>query len=727
MALVFSSRRKTSRFSQRVSTLVGPAVVGAVLLFTVLATSQPASGEQPTSPDPPPSSPAVTASADSLTAALNLDGTEAAFFGGLVDTIFVEASPIGAPGFASGPAILTVVPLAQHAAAGDLAELLSQTAGLQVRRYGGLGAPSTPTIRGSSGAQVVVMLDGMPLADAQDGTIDLANLPLERFAAAEVYRGLVPAGFGGAGGAGAVNLISQPAITSGADVRLFAGSFGDHGGRLLQDWVSSDGRRSLHALVHGRSIDNDFGYRDHNQTFYNADDDSNRTRRNAAFDEWGGYLDGRLENDRVRFGAALGTFRKEGGRPGPLAYESPHASVRYELVDGRLTVAHPHDRWRCDLLASRRQEYLFDPLGEVSGLGTTGGTTHGVSEDLHGRLSWSPAREFGTTATGWPRGRATLRLGGSARRQWFRQRFEAATEPLRVRSGLSAFSGVQVELYGPRVTLHPAVRWEMSEDHFPPVPDLPWLPEPPAEYHRYDAFSPSFAAIWEAVAGRFFIESHLSRAMRQPTWVELFGHRGGIAGNRELRPETVRSGDLGLRLLFRQFNVRAAAFVHRTDDAIVFLQNSQRTSKAENLGRTRSRGLEFEANGVLPGGAVWSTNLTWQQAVDRSVLYDGKDIPLLPPLEVFARLEVPVGPWRGAASVIHEAANYRDRYNHEIDQAPARTLLNLSLARSLRGFGGPQRSLTVTGGIINLTDNDVYDVEGFPLPGRSLRLSIRWR
>ena len=43
------------------------------------------------------------------------------------------------------------------------ADALEQAAGVQVQRYGGLGAFSTISIRGSSANQVPVYLDGVPL------------------------------------------------------------------------------------------------------------------------------------------------------------------------------------------------------------------------------------------------------------------------------------------------------------------------------------------------------------------------------------------------------------------------------------------------------------------------------------------------------------------------------------------------------------------------------------
>ena len=72
------------------------------------------------------------------------------------------------------------------------------------------------------------------------------------------------------------------------------------------------------------------------------------------------------------------------------------------------------------------------------------------------------------------------------------------------------------------------------------------------------------------------------------------------------------------------------------------------------------------------------------------------------------------------------SANYRDRYNTELNKAPARTLLNLGVTRrwspSWLGEGG---RLSASAEVVNLTNNDVYDVEGYPLPGRSWHLALK--
>ncbi|MBU1071640.1 TonB-dependent receptor plug domain-containing protein, partial [bacterium] len=125
------------------------------------------------------------------------------------DTLVVRGSPVGDPVFPAGSATVTVIRLDRERATPDLAELLEQLAGLQIRRYGGLGAPALPSLRGSTAGQITVLVDGLPLSDAQDGAIDLATLPLDRFESVEVYRGHAPVRFGGAGGVGALNLVTR--------------------------------------------------------------------------------------------------------------------------------------------------------------------------------------------------------------------------------------------------------------------------------------------------------------------------------------------------------------------------------------------------------------------------------------------------------------------------------------------------------------------------------------
>ena len=79
-------------------------------------------------------------------------------------------------------------------------------------------------------------------------------------------------------------------------------------------------------------------------------------------------------------------------------------------------------------------------------------------------------------------------------------------------------------------------------------------------------------------------------------------------------------------------------------------------------------------------------------------------------------------------TVRHESASFTDLYNDPDARVAPRTLWNLSLARTFDGgVWGEGRRATVTAEVVNLTDRRLHDVEGYPLPGRSVRVSVHWQ
>ena len=124
-----------------------------------------------------------------------------------------------------------------------LSDALADTVGVQVRRFGGLGDFSTVSVRGFSPRQVQVYLDGVPLARADNETVDLSDLPLDAVEHVEVYRGATPLRFAQSGPGGVVNVVTrQP----GSDAR--------HGGervvRLVRD-AQGRPRRAARATAPG--------------------------------------------------------------------------------------------------------------------------------------------------------------------------------------------------------------------------------------------------------------------------------------------------------------------------------------------------------------------------------------------------------------------------------------------------------------------------------------------
>ncbi|MBK9303377.1 MAG: TonB-dependent receptor [bacterium] len=659
---------------------------------------------------------AQPAADDGAFSSADFDLADPAFLA-FTDTITVLGPAVSASPFPVGDATVTVVDLDRPGAPGDLAELLTGIAGLQVRRYGGLGAEAVPSIRGSTSAQVQVLVDGLPLADAQDGGVDLSRLPLARYAQAEIYRGYVPARFGGGSGAGAVNLVTRRGAAGGG-LRLGAGSFGEASARWEQALAPGGGAVDVDLLLHARRTDNAFGFRDHNQTFANPDDDRDAVRRNAGWREHGGSLSGSWHGPALLARWRLNALRREGGRPGPVgAFESPHAALRRDGSDLRLTLSDPRERLGLDLFAGREDERLEDRLREVGW--DPAGVTTSRSEQLYGRLTWRGGRSAGEGAE------LRWRLSADGRRQWYDESVPGLSDPLRTRTTLEGAAVLEVLLYAPRLTLRPQWRWSRLEDDFPALPALPWLPPPPlAAPHVHRAASPVLGATWEARPGTLFFEGHVGTSLREPGWIELFGQRGGVQGNRELVPEEIRSRDLSAQLRpTPDLHLRLAWFRTEVQRAILWRTTSQYTSQAFNAGATSTSGLELEAAVGRAQGLRLQGNLTVQDTRDRGgdPVYSGKDLPYLPEFESALEAALPLGPWRLGLSWQHQAAAYRDRYNSAADRIPARSLWNVSVARDWRQAG---RALTASLEIVNLTDADVYDVAGFPLPGRSFRAGL---
>ncbi len=622
-----------------------------------------------------------------------------------------------------GPGLVTRVDLQSDSGPDDLASALATVAGLQVRRFGGSGSGAVPSLRGSGPAQVMILVDGLALNDAESGMFDLSRLPLARYERADVYRGLVPVMMGGVAGAGAVNLVTA-AGAQGFQVGGKVGSFGDRSAKLV--WgTGTPGTEGgdMTVTAHARRIENDYDYTDHLQTFTRSDDDTLAVRRNAQWEEWGLWSQGGWSHGRWQVRSALGLYRRDGGRPGSMGAPTMHAAVSLRSRDGRLSCLWRDGLLRADMTTRRDEEYLYDFQGEV--LFGFQGTVHSVARDHGVRLALAPML-FSRPDAGFSHLSATV--GAQWRHQDFRQSYNDLVNPLRTRETWTLFAEGDLGLAAERLQAIPAWRWHHVRDDFPPLPPFYYLDTEEGSPHVTRESSPSLAVIGEAVPRTLFVRAEWSRSQRQPTWIELFGHRGGLAGNRDLQSERLVSTALGVTWQpdSLPLTLRATGFLTTGTRTIVYVQNSPGTSKPLNIGASETRGVELEMD-MTAGGVDLTANGTWQRARDTSGIrpYDGQDLPYLSPVEVWVRAARRQGAWRPYLTVAWQDGNYRDRINTPEARAPARSMVGIGLSwRRIRADGG---ELRVSVRVDNLTDNDVYDVEGFPLPGRSWHAGVEVR
>jgi outer membrane cobalamin receptor len=89
----------------------------------------------------------------------------------------------------------------------SLNEVLKRVAGVKVRQEGGLGSRATFAIHGLEGKRVKLFIDGNPI-NSLDGSFGINDIPVQLIERIEVYKGVVPAKFGGDALGGAINVVT---------------------------------------------------------------------------------------------------------------------------------------------------------------------------------------------------------------------------------------------------------------------------------------------------------------------------------------------------------------------------------------------------------------------------------------------------------------------------------------------------------------------------------------
>ena len=225
-------------------------------------------------------------------------------------------------------AFVTVIDLAPYEdRLSSLPEIVEQSAGVTIRRFGGLGSFSTASIRGSSSEQVAILLDGVPLNRAASGTVNLSNVPLENVERIEVYRGSAPLRFRSSAIGGVINVVTKEA---GEDFShqgsASYGSFNTYDISALG--TGRQGRWGYVVTTDFRGSKGDFEFEDDNGTRQNPNDDRTTRRENNAFNSQNVLLKGTYAaTPRITLTATNDYFQKREGVPGTGSNQSDSANL----------------------------------------------------------------------------------------------------------------------------------------------------------------------------------------------------------------------------------------------------------------------------------------------------------------------------------------------------------------------------------------------------------------
>lgn len=110
----------------------------------------------------------------------------------------------------------------------NISDALSKSPGLKLRESGGVGSDLSVMLDGFSGKHVKVFIDGVP-QEGVGSSFSLNNIPVNFAERIEVYRGVVPVGFGSDAIGGVINIVTNKSRRSWfADASYSYGSFNTH-------------------------------------------------------------------------------------------------------------------------------------------------------------------------------------------------------------------------------------------------------------------------------------------------------------------------------------------------------------------------------------------------------------------------------------------------------------------------------------------------------------------
>jgi len=618
-------------------------------------------------------------------------------------------------------------------AASDLPEVLDEQPGMRTSRLGGPGSFSSMAIRGSTGEQVNVYLDGVPLNSGVGGPVDLSSIPLGPVERVVIYRGLSPLSFGASAMGGVVSVRTRTPASTIFELRGGGGSFGGRFGPLYLGAGAGDWSGSVAIDYQGSQ--GGFSYTSDGGTAFDTSDDQVVQRSNNQVDSGSVMLKGSVN---LGPGLTLGVTNFLHLKKLGVAGHGLHPTVSSSLESVRnLTalslrgtkVAGTSFQFAVTPWVTWSQLRFEDPLGEV-GIGVDDTRDRHVSTGLRANGSLPLALDAGLNWWLTPKVALELRhelftAGGGG----------VSTDDVAnsTRTRLSAGVGLECAIEPVDTEVIASLRHESSWSRLS-------TPENRDDLTREEPRNTSVDALtWRlALAQRSIpdvkLTANLSKSVRMPSLFELFGNTGGVLGNPSLLPEAGMNVDLGvvyrpsLSSSANVWSLELYAFWNQADDRIQFVRTSQGVSVAQNIASSEIYGAELGTYLDVWGHVRVRGSVTWMPALNRTPIpaYQGNQLPNRPVWKGYARLE---SYWpleiEGEGEVgIHIdvealAKNYDDLAN--LIEFPERVLVGAGLYAT---FLDRQWRLAIDGR--NLGDASVQDFIGHPLPGLSVMASLAW-
>ena len=600
----------------------------------------------------------------------------------------------------------------------DLVEILNDLPGLHVKKFGGYGSYSSISIRGSSANQVSILIDGIPLNSAQTGSVNLGDIPLENFEKIEIYYGNLPVEFNTSPIGGVVNLITKKAKSTRGYLKISSGSFETYSANAYGSY--SNQFFNILGIFSGFQSKANFEFLDDNGTEFNDKDDEITKRNNNQIDEYNFFFKSGLNiSDRVNLQLSNNFYKKNQGLPGIGSIQTENTEVRttrniLNLIFNWNEFMNPMIDFSSNCFYSYQSQRFIDLDGEFGfGLSSTEDLTDVYGQNIIFRIYPSEIIEIITSA-GFKKERF---------KPWD-QLSEPNRESIQKRLEKYISSSFELHFLNHKLILQGSIKYNQYKNYFNNS-DTGYLitKDNQDTSIKEDFFSPSQGFLFKPFEFLTF-KGNIGKYHRIPNFIELFGNKGSVFGNPDLTPERSDNWDLGFLIdlgkpdFIDYLTIEYSFFENKVKDLIQFEMFTSTMSKAFNTDSARITGHEISLDFSIFKHIRFSGNFTKLKAVNttQDKTLEGNFLPFRPEKEAFGRLTA----YFEKFSIFFETEFVQQIYLNPAnnDSVPERTVFN-------SGFSiKPWEYIEFAFEVKNFTDNRIFDMRNYPLPGISYHLSL---
>lgn len=457
-----------------------------------------------------------------------------------LDTVLIKSTRIDIP-FKENARTIQIITadIIKKSAATNVAELLQQVAGVDIRRRGTAGSQADLYIRGGGFDQTLLLIDGIKMDDAQTGHHTLnAALPIEVIERIEIVKGPAARIFGQNAFTGAINIVTKKKLNSTVSANIEAGSFGQLNGSV----TFGKETENTTIIAHIGTLTSD-GYRiNSDYENYNYFFKGTFNKQKQPINVIATFFDRKFGAQNFYTPPSFGLNEYEETQNSLLGISTTFQSEKFKLT--------PRLYWRRgqDIFLLQRDNPSFYRNLHI---------TNKVGAEANASYTSS----LGITGFGLDISRVSISS-----------------------NNLGDRNRTMVNLF---------LEHRFKTGNFDITPGVAVTYFSDFKFHAFPGLD-----IGYKVSDNLRAYGNIGYTYRIPTYTDLYYNDSSTTGNPNLKPEEALAQELGLKYNTNNFYATVSVFNRDADNLIDFIRPNTTATKFEatNIAEVNTKGFEFDAN-----------------------------------------------------------------------------------------------------------------------------------